>query len=67
MDTPESVAIEITTDAVVAGFSAVGSGLAGSGSSSNVQWQNGTEREKEALVPVPTHVDQTTRRIELSL
>jgi hypothetical protein len=45
----------------------VGGGLAGSGTSSNVQWQKGTEREKEALVPVRTHVDQSTRRIELSL
>ncbi len=45
----------------------VGSGLAGSVTSSNVQWQKGMEREREALVPVPMHVDQLTRRIELSI
>jgi hypothetical protein len=45
----------------------VSGGLAGSGTSSNIQWRKGTEREREALVPVPTHVDQSNRRIELSL
>ncbi len=44
----------------------VGGGLVGSGTSSNVQWRKGTEMEREALVPVSTHVDQLTRRIELS-
>ncbi len=45
----------------------VSGGLTGSGTSSNVQWRKGTEREREALVPVPKHIDQSTRRIELSL
>jgi hypothetical protein len=70
MDTPESVAVEITNDAIVTGFGTLHSfsgGLAGRGTSSNVQWRKGTEREREALVPVPTHIDQSIRRIELSL